>query len=78
MEKVDVERAETDFLRRVRGGGRGGVGGGWVCGEEGGAEAFFALGVDTGGDRFEVFDCGEDGELLGDCEDGGWFCGVLA
>ena len=41
--------------------------------DEGRAEEFFALGVDARGDGFEVFDGGEDGELLRDGEDR---CGV--
>lgn len=42
--------------------------------DEGGAEAFLALGVDAGGDGLEVLDCAEDGELLGLAQEGGWFC----
>lgn len=58
--------------------------GGWVVGgfatpgrlvlQKSGVETFFALGIHAWSDCFEVFDCGEDSELLGDGEDGGWFC----
>jgi len=44
--------------------------------DEGGAEAFLALGVDAGGDGLEVLNGAEDGELLRHGEDRGWVCVV--
>ncbi len=49
-----------------------------MVGGERGAEAFFALGVDAGGNGLEVFDCFEEGEGLGHGErvSGGFWWGI--
>lgn len=46
-------------------------------GSEGGAEAFFALGVDAWIHCFQVFDCFDEDEALRDGEDAIPFCILL-
>lgn len=46
-------------------------------GSEGGAEAFFALGVDAWVYCFQVFDCFDKGKALRDGEDAVLFCFIF-
>lgn len=50
---------------------------GTMGGSEGGAEAFFALGVDAWVYCFQVFDCFDKGKALRDGEDAVLFCFVF-